>query len=222
MLHRTATDFAAHYFTGFSRCWRFGVEFGQLHYRSLEIDKVSALKTSGSNYNAVIELGPRSINDLNWWIGNISLASKSIVKSHPSYIIKSDTPTLEWGAVLDSRVIGGRWTVSESSSRINYLELLAAFFALKAFCLNSQRCTVQLQLDNSTAVIYVNYMGGTKSLALNELTIQMWGWSMEHSMWISAVHIAGASNHSWYLIKSRACFTTNMNIYQMCPVLGQL
>ena len=71
-----------------------GVEFGQLHYRSLEIDKISALKTSGSNYNAVMELCPRSINDLNWWIGNISLASKSIVKSHPSYIIKSDASTL--------------------------------------------------------------------------------------------------------------------------------
>ena len=172
-----------------------GVEFGQLHYRSLEIDKISALKTSGSNYNAVMELCPRSINDLNWWIGNISLASKSIVKSHPSYIIKSDASTLGWGAVLDSQAIGGRWTVSESSSHINYLELLAAFFALKAFCLNCQRCTVQLQLDNSTAVTYINNMGGTKSLVLNELTIQMWEWSIKHSIWISAVHIAGASNH---------------------------
>ena len=172
-----------------------GVEFGQLHYRSLEIDKISALKTSGSNYNAVMELCPRSINDLNWWIGNISLASKSIVKSHPSYIIKSDVSTLGWGAVLDSQAIGGRWTVSESSYHINYLELLAAFFALKAFCLNCQRCTVQLQLDNSTAVTYINNMGGTKSLVLNELTIQMWEWSIKHSIWISAVHIAGASNH---------------------------
>ena len=107
-----------------------GVEFGQLHYRSLEIDKISALKTSGSNYNAVMELCSRSIHDLNWWIDNISLASKSIVKSHPSYIIKSDASTLGWGAVLDSQAIGGSWTVSESSSHINYLELLAAFFAL--------------------------------------------------------------------------------------------
>ena len=49
---------------------------------------------------------------------------------------------------------------SMSSSHINYLELLAAFFALKAFCLNCQCCTVQLQLDNSTAVTYINNMGG--------------------------------------------------------------
>ena len=53
-------------------------------------------------------------------------------------------------------------------------------------------------------------MGGTKSLVLNELTIQMWEWSIEHSIWISAVHIAGASNHE--ADKSRADFTTNMNI----------
>ena len=38
-------------------------------------------------------------------------------------------------------------------------------------------------------------MGGTKSFVLNELTIQMWEWSIKHSIWISAVHIAGASNH---------------------------
>ena len=88
-----------------------GVEFGQLHYRSLEIDEISALKTSGSNYNAVMELCTRSINDLNWWMGNISLASKSIVKSHLSYIIKSDASTLGWGTVLDSQGIGGRWIV---------------------------------------------------------------------------------------------------------------
>ena len=125
-------------FTGFSRCWRFNLQSTWRRIRTAtlslsRIDKISALKNSGSNYNAVMELCPRSINDLNWWVGNISLASKSIVKSHPSYIIKSDASTLGWGAVLDSLAIGGRWTVSESSSHINYLELLAAFFALKAF-----------------------------------------------------------------------------------------
>ena len=172
-----------------------GVEFGKLHYRSLEMDKIAALKNSGSNYNAVMELCLRSINDLKWWIENISVASKSIVKSNPSYIIKSDASKLGWGAVLDSQAIGGRWTVSERSAHINYLELLAAFFALKAFCLNRQCCSVQLQLDNSTAVTYINNMGGTKSLGLNDLTIQMWEWSTERSIWISAVHIAGISNH---------------------------
>ena len=141
-----------------------------------------------------MELCPRSINDLKWWIDNISVASKSIVKSNPSYIIKSDASKLGWGAVLDSQAIGGRWTGSESSSHINYLELLAAFFALKAFCLNRQRCTAQVDLDKSTAVTYINNMGGTKSLALNDLTRQLWEWSIEHSIWISAVHIADTSN----------------------------
>ncbi len=37
-------------------------------------------------------------------------------------------------------------------------------------------------------------MGGTRSTELNELTKTMWEWCIEHSIWISAVHIAGKSN----------------------------
>ena len=38
-----------------------GVEFGQLHYRSLEIDKISALKTSCSNYMLLWSSAPEAL-----------------------------------------------------------------------------------------------------------------------------------------------------------------
>ena len=67
MLHRTATDFAAHYFTRFSRCWRFNLQptwrriRTAIHYRSLEINKISALKTSGNNTMLLWSSAPEAL-----------------------------------------------------------------------------------------------------------------------------------------------------------------
>ena len=41
-----------------------GVEYGQLHYRSLEIDKIQALKSKQGNYNANMTLSSQATQDL--------------------------------------------------------------------------------------------------------------------------------------------------------------
>ena len=73
---------------------------------------------------------------------------------------------------------------------INILELKAAFFALKSFCSQANETHVQIQIDNTTAVSYINNMGGSKSPVLNTLAIELWEWNI----WVSAVHIAGKLN----------------------------
>ncbi len=47
-----------------------GVQFSQLHYRSLEIDKILALKTMQGNYNATMQLSCQSTQDLAWCGGS--------------------------------------------------------------------------------------------------------------------------------------------------------
>ena len=54
---------------------------------------------------------------------------------------------------------GGGWTPSEAEYHINILELLAAFFALKCFCSHMNNCHIQIQIDNITALAYINNMG---------------------------------------------------------------
>ena len=44
------------------------------------------------------------------------------------------------------------------------LELLAAFFTLKAFCKGKSGIHVLMRLDNTTTVSYINAMGGIKSV----------------------------------------------------------
>ena len=46
------------------------VHFGPLHFRSLEHDKMEALKRNGGDYEAKMVLSPASLEELCWWVAN--------------------------------------------------------------------------------------------------------------------------------------------------------
>ena len=62
---------------------------------------------------------------------------------------------------------------------INCLEDLAAFHAVKCFVRDKKKSiTVLLRMDNTTAVTYVNKLGGTVSPKLNTIVRELWLWCM--------------------------------------------
>jgi hypothetical protein len=81
-----------------------------------------------------------------------------------------------------------------ANNEINYLELLAAFLTLKAFCKHMQNVHVQMKLDNTTAVAYIAHMGGTKSENCNTLAKEFWSWCQARQIWISVAHLPGVQN----------------------------
>ena len=109
-------------------------------------------------------------------------------------VIQSDASLSRWGAVCKGVGTGGSWTPQEQLLHINCLELLAADLALKSFLKDQQGVTVLLQLDNSTAVAYINNLGGTISPALTALARTLWLWALERDILITAQHIPGVSN----------------------------
>jgi hypothetical protein len=146
---------------------------------------------------------------------------------NPALVIQSDASNDGWGAVRDNISTGGRWTDCEQQEHINVLELQAAFFALKSLCSQESDLHIQIQVDNSTAVAYINNMGGIKSQKLNQLSFEIWQWCILRNIWISAVHIAGktnveadkksrhfSDNHEWMLNKK--CF---QDIHNKFPAL---
>ena len=58
---------------------------------------------------------------------------------------------------------------AEKSHHINYVELLAAFLALKSFATNHCTVSILLQMDNIMAIAFINKMGGTHSAALSDM-----------------------------------------------------
>ena len=51
-----------------------GVQFGQLHYRNLEIAKNLALRKHKGNYEAQLTLSSSAKGELSWWIENVNEA----------------------------------------------------------------------------------------------------------------------------------------------------
>ena len=189
-----------------------GGQYGPLHYRHLERDKYLALVANKGDYGGEMQLSPPALAELKWWRDNAQTLKRDIQHAHPSTSIQSDASTLGWGAVFGTQKTGGRWTPSEAEYHINIFELLAAFFSLKCFCSHMNNCHIQIQIDNTTALAYINNMGGSKSKELNQLAVQIWEWCISRNIWLTAVHTPGrlntgddeksrvfSDNHEWML-----------------------
>lgn len=48
-------------------------------------------------------------------------------------------------------------------------------------------------IDNTTAISYVNNMGG-KTPKCNQITKELWTWCAQQDIWVTAVHIPGKEN----------------------------
>ena len=173
-----------------------GADLGTLHYRQLEKDKIEALKDNFGNFNKFMTVSQEGKQDLQWWVTNVHKQSKQIWRPQPSMVITSDASLKAWGGVYNSQSTGGDWTLKERSLHINVLEMKGAFNALKTFCKQSSNVHVQLRLDNTTAVAYVNHMGGAKSHACDSVAREMWAWCIARNIWISACHIPGIINEA--------------------------
>ena len=174
------------------------VQYGPLHYRKLESDKTAALKANFGHFDRKMQLTDEAKSELQWWIQNIDQSFSCIYRGKPDIEISSDASGLGWGATNGSTHIGGRWNEFEAMiaarNEINYLELLAAFFALKSFCRDSRNIHVKMNIDNTTAVAYISHMGGSKSSTCNELAKQFWAWCIDRQIWVSVAHLPGVEN----------------------------
>ena len=91
-------------------------------------------------------------------------------------------------------MLGGQWSTEEAILHINYLELQACFFALQSLFSKHRDIHVHLKSDNTTAVSYITYFGGTHSLQLNELTREIWLWCLNRKIWLSVSFLPGIEN----------------------------
>jgi ribonuclease HI len=170
------------------------VEYGKLHYRQLEINKIYALQKSYGNYDSLMEITNDMKTELHWWIENLSLQVRHIFKKPVEIEMYTDASRLGWGAKLGKCKIGGRWNNTETNYHINALELLAINYALKAFKDNLQDKHVKIFTDNTTAVNYINSMGGIKSPVCNNISVDIWTWCISRNIWLTCTHIAGSDN----------------------------
>ena len=166
-----------------------------LHFRHLQIQLIHALHTAEQNFDVVISLNHKALEELKWWLLNIDSVNDSLIRPPiPTLFVTTDASKTGWGAVFQGQRTNGRWSDDERLQHINILELKAAFLALKSFFKNQSHKIVCLRMDNTTAIAHVNNKGGTRSGCLIALTLELWQWCLERNIMISAQHVPGKLN----------------------------
>ena len=75
-----------------------------------------------------------------------------------------------------------------------FFSLYVVYICLTIFCKDMFGSHLKFELDNMTAVSYINQMGGSKSVACDSLAKKIWNWCIPRNIWLTAVHIPGSSN----------------------------
>ena len=164
-----------------------------LHYRFLLRAKNLALKES-QGYETLLTLDQAAQQELVWWRDHLTAWNgKSLLRKQEDLIIETDASNLGWGASCKGVQTGGLWSSQERLYHINCLELIAGGFAIKSFCKNKTSIQVKLLMDNTTAIAYINRMGGHSPI-LASLVYDIWQWCLQRDIGLSARHILGILN----------------------------
>ena len=169
-----------------------GVSHGALHYRVLERAKNAALALHKGRFNKKTSLPPAALADVLWWEANVMGSFSPI---HPPPIAAtffSDASLDGWGGTDGVTHVGGRW--AEMPHHINALELHAASLTLQALGAPHTDIHIRLMLDNTTATVCINKMGGTHSLICNDIAKSIWQWATHRNIWLSAAYVPGSDN----------------------------
>jgi ribonuclease HI len=170
------------------------IEYGWLYTKEMERCKYLNLKANHDNYDAFMNIPVSLLPDARWWLKTIDGVTHRIRDDTYCREVFSDASTTGWGAACNAETASGQWSSSEREYHINYLELLAAFIALKIFVKDLHNCQVLLRLDNTTAISYVNRMGGIQFPHLTEIARQMWQWCEVRKIFIFASYVRSKDN----------------------------
>lgn len=170
------------------------VPYGMLHTKRLEKEKMKALIINDQDLDQKMFVSDCLNDDLNWWLNKVPRVKNPVRLFNFQKEIFSDASLSGWGAYYNKISAQGFWSVQERKLAINNLELIAAFLALKCFAKEDKDCEILLRIDNTTAIAYINRMGGVQYPQLNKLARDIWNWCKERRIWVFASYIPSKEN----------------------------
>lgn len=97
-----------------------------------------------------------------------------------------------WGrAVLNNIVTGGKLSLEVYGLLNNVFVIKRNSFGLKSLCNKQRRCHILLRIDNTFAVASISKMGSLDSIHLDNLTKDIWNFSINKNIWMTAISISG-------------------------------
>jgi hypothetical protein len=170
------------------------IKYGLLYTKILEHEKVVALQSCGS-YKGSVVLSNKARDDIKWWL----LDNKKSVRFgnyNFDFTIATDASKSGWGAHYVDKDLKahGFWSKSEKELHINALEMIAILLSLQTFVKTERNITILLRVDSTSAISYVNRLGGCKSVELLEIARRIWQWAESRNIWLHASYISSKDN----------------------------
>ena len=72
------------------------MEYGAMHYLSLEVEKIRALRANYGSFHAHITLPQDAFNDMNWWLQNVTSGSRKLGRGAPTLVLTTDASKEGW------------------------------------------------------------------------------------------------------------------------------
>jgi len=194
LLSKTVSLRSASSFLGILNSLQPAFRIAPLYYRNLQFQFIN---TPALSWDDSLHLNSHSLKDVEWW------TSMSNVDKFPGFIwplkndltLFTDASSRGWGCYLSNgNSASGSWSPSEQLEHINFLELKAVLLSIQSFEDYLQSVNLHIKTDNSTAVHYLNKIGGTHSQKMCSLSKNIWLLCIRNNIQISSSHIAGSDN----------------------------
>lgn len=165
----------------------------RLMSRNLLSLKNSALRRLGAQWTDTVILTEEAEEDLEWWIFNLrQWNGHSWILTPPELDIYTDASDEGWGIVIGSRTWGGTWTQEERKMHINWKEIQTVFLAVTLPQVQGRM--VNVVIDNTTTISYINKFGGTRSPQLMEAADRVWKHCLATGTRLQTTYVPSAFN----------------------------
>ena len=188
-------------FIGKLEATRPAIPTARLHFRFLQALLPRGLASTGRkrkqadvDKKTFIPLSDKSMEDLLWWKEDMEhVASSPLSRGPYTLIIKTDASgQWGWGGHSSRGASQGAWSWREADRHINWKELEAGRGCLKEQMRMGDH--ILLEMDSTTAVSFINRMGGTRSATLRDKAIEIWRLVLSRQGWLTARWIPREKN----------------------------
>jgi hypothetical protein len=177
----------------------FVVPRGRLYHRNL----LMFLNTIRHHPSKKFAL-PQAVRvELKWWVQECR--HSTMLHLPPArHFLTTDASDLAWGAQLNNTPLREFWSPEEQNLHCNQKEMLAIFHVVQAHQKMLSRSSILIQCDNKTVVSYLLKEGGTRSIALMEITHKLLLLLDSHQILFTVQYIPGRyNNHADHLSRHR-------------------
>ena len=167
---------------------------GRLNFRAFQAVVRKEVR-KGRGTHRTVSVPDLARRDLHWWLTTPNTSvGVPFQPPEPTCHVQTDASKAGWGVVFKDQSWAGKWTSHQQKRHINYLELWTVAKAVDLLAPRWQNQVVRCWIDNSTAVAYLNKQGGTRSLALTNLTRQIYSRADQFNVTLLPQHLAGDLN----------------------------